>query len=106
MKMRELGQEDMMVSGGRTVMVGVKLDSQSRELLTWAMVKVAQPGDTVIALHVLGNNGTEDDRRNGLLNVIQRSISLKSSGDNGCDDKSLALVPVPKVEALPVQFLL
>ncbi|KAF2291331.1 hypothetical protein GH714_022921 [Hevea brasiliensis] len=206
MKMHELGQEDMMVSGGRTVMVGVKLDSQSRELLTWAMVKVAQPGDTVIALHVLGNNeivdregkssllslvktfdsvlavyegfcnlkqvdlklkicrGTEDDRRNGLLNVIQRSISLsknskvlnesgtdealkydegnnqileralvmarpnslgsimkrscsicgkvakslddscklsveESSGDNGCDDKSLALVPVPKVEA-------
>ena len=44
-------------SGDRTVVVGVKFDSQSRELLTWALVKVAQPGDTVIALHVLGNNG-------------------------------------------------
>lgn len=44
-------------SGGRTVVVGVKLDSPSRELLTWALVKVAQPGDLVVALHVLGNDG-------------------------------------------------
>ncbi|KAK4264708.1 hypothetical protein QN277_025846 [Acacia crassicarpa] len=41
--------------GGRTVVVGVKLDPRSRELLTWALVKVAEPGDHVIALHVLGN---------------------------------------------------
>lgn len=39
--------------GGRTVVVGVKLDPRSRELLTWALVKVAEPGDHVIALHVL-----------------------------------------------------
>lgn len=42
----------------RTVVVGVKLDGASRELLTWALVKVAQPGDRVIALHVLNNNGS------------------------------------------------
>lgn len=57
MKILQLGPEEMTVPGGCTVMVGIKLDSQSRELLTWAMVKVAQPGDTVIALHVLGNDG-------------------------------------------------
>ena len=34
--------------GGRTVLVGVKFDPCSRELLTWALVKVAQPGDLVI----------------------------------------------------------
>ena len=45
------------VPAGRTVVVGVKLDSRSRELLTWALVKVAQPGDSVVALHVLGDNG-------------------------------------------------
>jgi len=44
-------------SGGRTVVVGVKMDSPSKELLTWALVKVAQPGDLVVALHVLGTNG-------------------------------------------------
>lgn len=43
--------------GGRMFVMGVKLDSPSRELLTWALVKVEQSGDDVIALHVLGNNG-------------------------------------------------
>lgn len=38
---------------GRMVVVAVKMDAQSRELLTWALVKVAEPGDRVIALHVL-----------------------------------------------------
>lgn len=50
-------QAEMESSGGRSVVVGVKLDAKSRELLTWALVKVAQPGDRVIALHVLGKNG-------------------------------------------------
>ena len=39
--------------GGSVVVVGVRMELQSRELLTWALVKVAQPGDCVIALHVL-----------------------------------------------------
>lgn len=38
---------------GKVVVVGVKFDGESRELLTWALVKVAQPGDCIIALHVL-----------------------------------------------------
>lgn len=48
---------------GVVLVVGVKLDGQSRELLTWSLVKMAQPGDRVIALHVLdsgtgnGNSG-------------------------------------------------
>lgn len=44
-------------SSNRTVMVGVKMDAQSRELLTWALVKVAQTEDHVVALHVLNDNG-------------------------------------------------
>lgn len=44
--------------GGGTVIVGVKFDESSNELLDWALVKVAEPGDTVIALHVLGNGNT------------------------------------------------
>ena len=52
-----VGEEQTVSSGGGTVVVGVKLDSPSKELLTWALVKVAQPGDCVIALHVIGNNG-------------------------------------------------
>lgn len=46
--------------GGAVVVVGVKVDSRSRELLTWALVKVAQTGDRVIALHVLDPNVGEN----------------------------------------------
>ena len=42
--------------GGAVVVVGVKVDTRSKELLTWALVKVAQTGDRVIALHVLNPN--------------------------------------------------
>ncbi|ONK57617.1 uncharacterized protein A4U43_C09F2320 [Asparagus officinalis] len=37
----------------KTVVVGVKMDAESRELLTWALVKVAKAGDRVVALHVI-----------------------------------------------------
>lgn len=49
------GEIEKISNVGRTVLVGVKFDPQSRELLTWALVKVAQSGDRVIALHVLND---------------------------------------------------
>ena len=49
---RIAGDED-----GKTVLIGIKMDGLSKELLTWSLVKVAQPGDLVIALHVLSPNG-------------------------------------------------
>ncbi|AQK58668.1 Protein kinase protein with adenine nucleotide alpha hydrolase-like domain [Zea mays] len=39
-------------SPSRTVVVGIRRDAASRELLTWALVKVANAGDRVVALHV------------------------------------------------------
>ncbi|XP_066335109.1 protein kinase STUNTED-like isoform X1 [Miscanthus floridulus] len=39
-------------SPSRTVVVGIRRDASSRELLTWALVKVANAGDRVVALHV------------------------------------------------------
>lgn len=45
--------------GRKVVVVGVKLDKQSTQLLTWTLMKIAQPGDRVIALHVLqASSGT------------------------------------------------
>ncbi|CAO2152777.1 unnamed protein product [Urochloa humidicola] len=38
--------------GVRTVVVGIRRDAASLELLTWALVKVANAGDRVVALHV------------------------------------------------------
>ncbi|KAJ0962265.1 hypothetical protein J5N97_030093 [Dioscorea zingiberensis] len=37
----------------QTILVGVTLDTRSRELLTWSLVNHALPGDSVVALHVL-----------------------------------------------------
>ncbi|XVF45538.1 hypothetical protein PTKIN_Ptkin02bG0214300 [Pterospermum kingtungense] len=36
----------------KNVLVGIRMDSQSRDLLSWALVKVAEPGDCVVAVHV------------------------------------------------------
>lgn len=39
------------------VLVGIRIDSQSRDLLSWALVKVAEPGDCVVAVHVSRSSG-------------------------------------------------
>ncbi|CAH2043599.1 unnamed protein product [Thlaspi arvense] len=41
------------VDGSALVIVGVKPDEWSREVLTWSLVNVARPGDRIVALHVL-----------------------------------------------------
>ncbi|KAE9602764.1 putative protein kinase RLK-Pelle-RLCK-VI family [Lupinus albus] len=60
--------------GGRKVLVGVKLDHRSRELLTWSLVKVAEPGDLVIALHAI-DTVTEDDTAS-LLSIVKTFDSV------------------------------
>ncbi|CAK9177578.1 unnamed protein product [Ilex paraguariensis] len=79
-------------SGDRTVVVGVKLDSQSRELLTWALVKVAQPGDRVIALHVLNNNEIVDrDGKSSLLSLVKAFDSVLAVYEGFCNLKQVDL---------------
>ena len=59
MRMAVKSSESLEAGGGEAgavVVVGVKVDSRSKELLTWALVKGAQSGDRVIALHVLDPN--------------------------------------------------
>eukprot|EP01018_Ginkgo_biloba_P019472 Gb_00853 [translate_table: standard] len=38
-----------------TLLVGVKLGASSREVLTWALVKIARRGDHVIVVHILSS---------------------------------------------------
>ncbi|KAH6832143.1 kinase with adenine nucleotide alpha hydrolases-like domain-containing protein [Perilla frutescens var. hirtella] len=79
-------------SGGRTVVVGVKLDSYSRELLTWALVKVAQAGDRVIALHVLKNNEIVDrDGKSSLLSLVKTFDSILEVYEGFCNLKQVDL---------------
>ncbi|KAM7253063.1 hypothetical protein ACFE04_025681 [Oxalis oulophora] len=75
-----------------TVLVGVKLDSLSRELLTWALVKVAQPGDTVIALHVLATNDIVDrDGKSSLLSLVKAFDSVLAVYEGFCNLKQVDL---------------
>uniref|UniRef100_A0A5B6YIL7 Protein kinase domain-containing protein n=1 Tax=Davidia involucrata TaxID=16924 RepID=A0A5B6YIL7_DAVIN len=74
--------------GGTVVVVGVKLDSRSRELLTWALVKVAQSGDRVIALHVL-NPSTEG--KSTLLSLIKTFDSVLAAYEGFCNLKQVDL---------------
>ncbi|XP_044479294.1 probable receptor-like serine/threonine-protein kinase At5g57670 isoform X1 [Mangifera indica] len=79
-------------TGGGTVVVGVKLDAHSRELLTWALVKVALPGDTVIALHVLGNNEIVDrDGKSSLLSLVKTFDSVLAVYEGFCNLKQVDL---------------
>ncbi|XP_024973206.1 probable receptor-like serine/threonine-protein kinase At5g57670 isoform X3 [Cynara cardunculus var. scolymus] len=84
--------KDRNVDGGRTVVVGVKLDSPSRELLTWALVKAAHPGDRVIALHVLTNNEIVDpDGKSSLLSLVKAFDSILAVYEGFCNLKQVDL---------------
>ncbi|KAK0577277.1 hypothetical protein LWI29_030652 [Acer saccharum] len=87
------GHHDVVVSSGcQTVVVGVKLDSESRELLTWALVKVAQPGDSVVALHVLGNDEIVDrDGKSSLLSLVKAFDSVLAVYEGFCNLKQVDL---------------
>ncbi|PWA47320.1 hypothetical protein CTI12_AA496410 [Artemisia annua] len=83
---------DRNVTNGRTVVVGVKLDSLSRELLTWTLVKQAQPGDRVIALHILTNNEILDrDGKSSLLSLVNSFDSVLAVYEGFCNLKQVDL---------------
>ncbi|PRQ49462.1 putative protein kinase RLK-Pelle-RLCK-VI family [Rosa chinensis] len=73
---------------GKTVVVGVKLDSHSKELLTWALVKVAEPGDHVIAIHVLDSISEETSC---LLSMVKTFDSVLSAYEGFCSLKQIDL---------------
>ncbi|KAK6923705.1 Protein kinase domain [Dillenia turbinata] len=82
--------------GGRTVVVGMRLDKRSRELLTWALVKVAQSGDRVIALHVLRPPTFERTNRNcratsSLISLVNTFNSVLSVYEGFCHLKQVDL---------------
>ncbi|KAJ1274916.1 hypothetical protein BS78_05G096000 [Paspalum vaginatum] len=63
---------------GRTVVVGIRRDAASRELLTWALVKVANAGDRVVALHVAALHAAADGLLMGLDERSRAADSLAS----------------------------
>ncbi|KAL0695073.1 hypothetical protein Bca4012_062253 [Brassica carinata] len=75
--------------GGCTVVVGVKFDASSSELLDWALVKVAEPGDTVIALHILTNDHQAGD--SSLLSLVKTFDSVRQVYEGLCKLKQVEL---------------
>lgn len=91
--MAEKGADVEAHGGRRTVVVGVKLDSGSRELLTWALVKAALPGDRVVALHVLNTNeiAVDRDQNSCLLSTIKSFDSVIAVYEGFCNLKEVDL---------------
>ncbi|XP_019169225.1 PREDICTED: receptor-like cytosolic serine/threonine-protein kinase RBK2 isoform X2 [Ipomoea nil] len=48
----------------RNVLVGIRFDGHTKELLDWALVKVADPGDRVLAIHVSTKSSSASDGPN------------------------------------------
>lgn len=77
---------------GAMVVVGVKLeDSRSKELLTWALVKVARPGDRVLAFHVLDPNSEGGKCKTTLLSLLKTFDSVLSAYQGFCNLKQVDL---------------
>ncbi|PKI34175.1 hypothetical protein CRG98_045454 [Punica granatum] len=79
--------------GGAVVLVGVKLDGESKELLTWALVKVAQPGDRVIALHVLDSSSSSSsiEGTSSLISLVNAFDSVLAVYEGFCNLKEVDL---------------
>ncbi|XP_038997878.1 probable receptor-like serine/threonine-protein kinase At5g57670 isoform X2 [Hibiscus syriacus] len=73
---------------GATVFVGVKFDADSKQLLTWALVKVAQPGDQVIALHIL-DSATESPA--SILSLVKQFDFTLAVYEGFCNLKQVDL---------------
>ncbi|CAK7329491.1 unnamed protein product [Dovyalis caffra] len=78
----------------RNVLVGIRIDSHSRELLSWAIVKVAEPGDCVIAVHVCDSSGhalRDKLLLDSYLQVYDGLCSMKKVGLTGQIAKGISV---------------
>ncbi|KAK7258022.1 hypothetical protein RIF29_32402 [Crotalaria pallida] len=70
----------------RFVLVGIRIDSDSRQLLNWALVKVAEPGDFVIAIHVVKSSDYVSKNKaliDGYLEIYEGLCEVKKVGLTG-----------------------
>ncbi|KAI3447937.1 hypothetical protein Pfo_004602 [Paulownia fortunei] len=70
--------------GKKNVVVGVRFDGHAKELLDWALMKVAGPGDSVVAIHVCRNSGCVSNEKVLLDGYLEDYQGL-------CNKKQVAL---------------
>ncbi|CAI9781996.1 unnamed protein product [Fraxinus pennsylvanica] len=63
--------EQLKKSRKRYVLVGIRFDGHSKELLDWALVKVAHPGDCVVAVHVCQNSDSLSKVKTSLEDYLE-----------------------------------
>ncbi|PON57800.1 Phosphorylase kinase, gamma catalytic subunit [Parasponia andersonii] len=64
----------------KIVLVGIRIDGHSREILSWALVKVAEHGDSVVAIHICRSSDEAKKKKPSLddyLEVYQGLCSIK-----------------------------
>lgn len=49
--------KEMKNDGRSCILVGVQIDANGRELLDWALSKIAKKGDRIVAVHVCRDSG-------------------------------------------------
>lgn len=76
--------------GRKTVVVGIKMDAASRELLTWSLVKIAGAGDLVVALHVLPVTTPGNSTSTTLLSLVKAFDVMLSVYEGFCNLKQVA----------------
>ncbi|KAL0909855.1 hypothetical protein M5K25_020761 [Dendrobium thyrsiflorum] len=75
---------------GTTVVVGIKMDDGSRELLTWSLVNVAQAGDRIIALHVLPAELPDSDGEpSSLISIVNALNAMIAVYEVFCNLKQI-----------------
>ncbi|KAK8934334.1 Receptor-like cytosolic serine/threonine-protein kinase RBK2 [Platanthera zijinensis] len=79
---------------GKTLVVGMKMDGRSRELLTWALVNAANAGDRVIAMHVIRSaaKGPETFQKpSSLISIVKALDNVLAVYEGFCNLKQVAL---------------
>ncbi|CAL9764292.1 unnamed protein product [Musa acuminata subsp. burmannicoides] len=94
-ELQEKKKENEDEGGGKTVLVGIKMDADSRELLTWSLVKIADAGDRVFALHVLPSTPSDSSDASlgcsSLLSIVKAFDAMLAVYEGFCNLKQVDL---------------
>ncbi|KAK1274291.1 Proline-rich receptor-like protein kinase PERK13 [Acorus gramineus] len=85
----EGGAGDGKKNEGRCILVGIRIDGNGRDLLNWALAKVAEPDDRVIAIHVYRDS---DLRNTSTLSLVNSLDACLQEYEALCNLKKVALV--------------
>lgn len=81
-------------TAGKTLVVGMKMDGRSSELLTWALVNAANAGDRVIAMHVIRSaaKGPETFQKpSSLISIVKALDNVLAVYEGFCNLKQIVL---------------